>query len=55
VDATSLEITEMSDLRNQLRHCSLVVSSLHKLRHRRNSWMFGYMDINGLFELGYKF
>jgi hypothetical protein len=34
VDATSLEMIEMSDLRNQLRRCSLVVSSFHKLCRR---------------------
>jgi hypothetical protein len=45
VDATSLEIIETSDFRNQSRRCSLVVSSLHKLRHRLYSWMWSAICI----------
>ena len=40
VDDTSLAITRMSDLRNQSRHCSLEVSSLHKMCRRCYSWMW---------------
>jgi hypothetical protein len=33
VEDASLPRIETSDLRNQLRHCCLVVSALHKLCH----------------------
>jgi hypothetical protein len=43
VEATSLPRRATSDLRNQSRHCCLVVSALHKLRRLRHSWMWSAM------------
>jgi hypothetical protein len=45
VDATSLESIETSDFRNQSRRFSLVVFSLHKLRHQHHSWMWSEICI----------
>jgi hypothetical protein len=45
VDDTSLASIETSDLRNQSRHCYLVVYSLNKLFLRRHSWMWSEICI----------
>ena len=43
VEATSLPRRATSDLRNQSRHCCLVVSALQKLHRLHHSWMWSAM------------